>query len=174
MRTIKIKYTFRKYKDLVFNQALYSTGSRDDASDITQEVFIKYWDYMYNIKTGSVKSWLLKVTRNCCIDRSRKKKEQYFSELESGDAVNYSVEIPAGEDSDPERNFSNAEVRQSIIRAIVSLPDNIKDIMILRYIQDEPYDFISETLDVPVNTVKVYLHRGRKLLAEKLRKTMEE
>ena len=85
MHTIKYKKYVSEYKNLVYSHALYSTGNREDAADITQEVLIRLWNNMENIKTQTVKSWLITVTRNFCIDMNRKKHEQYFSELNTGD-----------------------------------------------------------------------------------------
>ena len=55
MHTTKFKNIVREYKNLVYSQALYSTGNRYDAADITQEVLIKLWDNMDGIKLHSVK-----------------------------------------------------------------------------------------------------------------------
>lgn len=170
MQTIKYKKYVSQYKNLIYSQALYSTGNRDDAADITQEVFIKLWNSMGNIKTQTVKSWLITVTRNCCIDMNRKKHEQYFSELTTGeeDIIDH---ISAGPETDPEHNLYKHESQQRIISAIAGLPEKIRTAIILRYIHDEAYDKIAKTLGLPINSVKVYMHRGHKILAQKLRES---
>ena len=68
-------------KDLVYNQAYYYTGSREDAEDITQEVFIRLWDRMDEVKPGIRKFWILRVTKNLCIDYQRKKKVMAMKKL---------------------------------------------------------------------------------------------
>ena len=174
MQTIKFKKLVRKYKDLIYSQALYSTGNSHDASDITQEVLIKLWNNMDNIRLQTVKSWLLAVTRNSCIDMSRKKREKYFSEFHSEHDEGAVKQIADESETDPEQNLDQYQKQQRIISAIAGLPENIRTSILLRYIHDETYDMIAKTLEVPINSIKVYLHRGRKLLFRKLKGTIEE
>jgi RNA polymerase sigma-70 factor (ECF subfamily) len=171
MHTVKFKKLVREYKNLVYSQALYSSGNRHDAADITQDVLIKLWNNMDGIRLETVKSWLLKVTRNCCIDQSRKKREQCFTDFNVNDEENsFSQTLPAGE-PDPEQSLDKTESQQRIIEAVRGLPEKIRTTIILRYIHDEPYDVIARTIGCPLNSIKVYLHRGRKLLAQVLKET---
>lgn len=174
MHTTKFIKIVREYKNLVFSQALYSTGNRHDAADITQDVLIKLWNNMDNIQMRTVKSWLSTVTRNHCIDLSRKKRERYFSEFNAGDEKNPVSQIPAPGESDPERNLDRAQEYKRIIEAIARLPEKIRTTIILRYIQDETYDVIAKTIGFPLNSVKVYLHRGRKILAQTFREQTQK
>ena len=54
------------------------------------------------------------------------------------------------------------------------LPENIRSIVIMREIQDLPYNLIAETMALPLNTVKVYLHRGRKMLSLYIKEHCEQ
>ena len=173
MHTNKFKTLVRQYKNLIYSQALYSAGNRHDAADITQDVLIKLWSNMDGIRVQTVKAWLLKVTRNCCIDLNRKKKEQYFSEF-NDEEENYVPQIVTSNEPDPEQELDKAEAQQRIMEAIKVLPEKIRTALILRYIHDEPYDVIAETVGCPLNSVKVYLHRGRKLLAQTLMNPIHE
>lgn len=168
MHTANFKNIVGEYKNLVYSQAFYSTGNRHDASDITQEVLIRLWKNMDIIRPQTVKSWLLTVTRNCCIDMTRKKREQYFTDFFSEDEDISGNQIPDNRNNNPEQCLDQHERRQRVISAITGLPEKIRTALILRYIHDESYEIIAETLGVPVNSVKVYLHRGRKMLAPKL------
>ncbi len=172
MHSTKFKKLVNEYKNLIFSQALYSIGNRHDAADITQEVLIKLWNNMDNIQTQTLKSWLFTVTRNNCIDLKRKRHEQYFSELSADDEENAIDRISAEPETDPEQSLDKHESQQRIISAIAGLPEKIRTSIILRYLHDEAYDTIAKTLGLPVNSVKVYLHRGHKILAQKLRETI--
>ena len=174
MHTKKFIKIVREYKNLVYSQALYSTGNRHDAADITQDVLMKLWNNMDNIQIQSVKSWLFTVTRNHCIDLSRKKREQYFSEFNTDDKKNPVSQIPASSESDPEWRLNRTEEHKRTMEAITRLPEKIRTTIILRYIQDETYDVIAKTIGCPLNSVKVYLHRGRKILAQTLKKQTQE
>jgi RNA polymerase sigma-70 factor, ECF subfamily len=171
MHSTNFKKMVKEYKNLIFSQALYSTGSRNDAADITQEVLIKLWNNMDNIQAQTLKSWLFTVTRNCCIDIKRKKHEQYFSELSADDEQNAIDQISADPEADPEHSLDKHESQQRIISAIAGLPEKIRTSIIMRYIHDEAYETIAHTLGLPINSIKVYLHRGHKILAKKLRET---
>ena len=117
----------------------------------------------------SVKSWLLTVTRNHCIDLRRKKCEKSFTELNADDEKSPVSQTPASGESDPEQSYSKIEEHKLIIEATARLPEKIRTTIILRYIQDETYDVIARTIGCPINSVKVYLHRGRKMLAQILK-----
>jgi len=174
MHTTQFKKIVREYKNLVYSQALYSTGDHHDAADITQEVLIKLWNNMDNIQLQSVRSWLFTVTRNHCIDLSRKKREHCFSEFNAEDEENPVSQISTSSESDPLQRLDRADARQRIAEAITRLPEKIRTTIILRYIQDEAYDVIAKTIGCPLNSVKVYLHRGRKILAQILKEPMQE
>ena len=171
MHTTKFKEIVNEYKDLVYSQALYSTGNRHDAADITQDVLIKLWNNMDSIRMQTIKPWLLKVTRNCCVDLRRKKREQYFAEFSADNVEDSITQTFTADEPDPEHTLHKAETQQQIIDAIARLPEKIGTALILRYIHDETYEDIARTVGCPLNSVKVYLHRGRKLLAQNLIKT---
>ena len=174
MHTAEFKKIVREYKNLIYSQALYSTGNRPDAADVTQDVLIKLWRNMDNIHLRSVKSWLLTVTRNRCIDLSRKKRELNFSDLSDNDEKNPVSKIPAADESEPEQHLERTEEHKRIIEAIKRLPEKIRTTIVLRYIQDLTYEVIAKTVGCPLNSVKVYLHRGRKMLAQTLKEPMQE
>ena len=75
MKKKRFKKWVERYKDMIYNQAYYFSGNPADAADITQEVLLKMWTHFDTITNRTIKNWLLKVTRNQCIDMSRKKKE---------------------------------------------------------------------------------------------------
>ena len=129
---------------------------------------------MDTIQFHTVKSWLLAVTRNHCIDLRRKKRELNFSELSNDDGENPVSKIPAANESDPEQHLDRAEEHKRIIGAITRLPEKIRTTIILRYIQELTYDVIAKSLGCPLNSVKVYLHRGRKMLAQILEEPMQD
>lgn len=77
-------------------------------------------------------------------------------------------------ESDPEQLVENADLSQQILSALQRLPDHLRSVIMLREIQNMKYKDISRALDVPINTVKVYIHRGRKELKTALRQSLVE
>ena len=169
MKTIRFKKNVTRYKSLVYSHAYYFMGNTEDAADITQEVLLKLWHHLDKIAPGAMKSWLLKVTRNLCIDCSRRNKEVAFSTLTNGSyPEKFEVEqVEAG--LNPEEETINIDTKNRILDAIQKLPPKIKDVIIMREIHDLKYEDIASSMDLPMNSVKVYLHRGRKLLFEYLK-----
>ena len=159
MKRLQFKNIVADNKNLIYNQALYFTANREDAEDITQEVLIKLWHNMDKIKRNSLKAWVLKVTRNLSIDYSRRRKEQ---PLENKNDLLIDLQ------ANPEKEAINADLMEKIMRVINQLPEKMRSIVIMRDIQDLKYRVIAETMKLPLNSVKVYLHRGRKLLLKNL------
>jgi RNA polymerase sigma-70 factor (ECF subfamily) len=164
MKTLRFKRIVHQHKNLVYNQAYYFTSNKEDAEDITQEVFLKLWHHLDAVKGKAVKSWLMKVTRNVCIDHSRKRREHSLSEFEPPEQHQFMNRSDDSQD-DPEQLLISEDLLQ---QGFKQLPETFRHIIIMREIQDLPYSLIAETMELPLNTVKVYLHRGRKLLAQYL------
>ena len=169
MRQTKFKKIVNVHKDLIYSQAYYFTGNKEDAEDISQEVLIKLWHHFKGLKKNAVKAWLLTVTRNLCIDYNRKKREILLDDSKD-ESENIVWETLADPQSNPEKEAINSDLLENITRIINKLPEKMRSIVIMRDIQDLQYSLIAEIMDLPLNSVKVNLHRGRKLLSEKLMK----
>jgi len=164
MKTIRFEKNVTRYKSLIYSHAYYFIGNAEDAADITQEVLLKLWHHQEKIVQRSVKSWLLKVTKNLCIDYSRRKKETTISSMVAHPEGNQ-IELEQIDDKmNPEQEMINLDLKDRILKAIQKLPPKIKNVIIMREIHDLKYEDIAASLDIPINSVKAYLHRGRKLL----------
>jgi len=153
----------------VFSFCAHMLGDRDLAADVTQDVFIKLWENDAKMDASRVLGWLLKVARNACIDQIRKRKVR-FAVTESSD---FSLDSMSSDTSLPDEIASNALFDVRLKAALQSIGEPFQSIIILREMQDYKYEEISEMLDLPLNTVKVYLHRARKALRVKLKMVME-
>ena len=158
-----------RYRQRVFSFANYSLRAREDAEDITQDVFIKLWQNWQRLDHSKLNAWLMRVAHNAVVDHVRKDKkanEQVddYAELEDQASEEYS-----GGDLD-DRAF-----KQQLMEAIKSLDDPFRSILVMRDIQGMSYTDIQQSLDISASQVKVYLHRGRRKLREnkKLRSLFE-
>ncbi|MEM6453878.1 MAG: RNA polymerase sigma factor [Acidobacteriota bacterium] len=151
------------HKDRVFALALTLLGQRQDAEDVTQETLIKLWDQGRALAPAHVGPWLLRVARNASYDLLRRRQvRQRVHGDEDGDPIaDRTVDDRAG---DPHDDAERACFRRRLQQAIAHLPASIRTVVVLREIQGMAYDDIAQAVDRPLNTVKVYLHRGRKLL----------
>jgi RNA polymerase sigma-70 factor (ECF subfamily) len=160
------KTLVREHRDRVYGLALYSLHNREDAEDITQEVLIRLWKHRRKVDPEGVRPWLLKVTRNACCDTVRKRRVQI---ARLGHADTEAAETMPASSPTPHAEAESADFQRRLSAAIARLPEPLRSVVILREIQQLKYDEIAMTLEKPLNSIKVYLHRGRKLLREELR-----
>ena len=137
-----------------------------DAEDLTQETFIKIYNNLasYN-PVYPFSSWILKISSNTCIDFLRKKRIDTIP-LEKQDDDNENdiyLQIP-DTTSVPDKNLINKEKIQNINKLVNMLPEIYQHIIRLRFEDDLSYSEISETLNIPLGTVKTLIFRARKML----------
>lgn len=161
------------HKDRIYSQAYYFLGNRPDAEDVTQEVLLRAWQNLDAIRKPTVKAWLMRVTHNLCIDTLRRHKaQQVVRTPETSDGCEMGLPLVA--EDDPQVNAEESELRRHLLQAIQRLPVRLRSVIIMRELQDMTYEEISSALDLPLNSVKVYIHRGRKLLRAALGHLLEE
>ncbi len=145
------------HRQRIFSFAHYSLRTREDAEDVTQEVFIKLWQHWQKFDHGKLGGWLMRVAHNAVIDHVRKHK--------NASQIDDYAEVDAqGQEHDVARERDSQAFQQGLLSAIKSLDDPFRAIIILRDIQGASYAEIRETLDMSESQVKVYLHRGRRKL----------
>lgn len=151
---------FRAYDRRVYFTAYRYLGSREEAADIAQEVFLRAWKNFSSIDPKRpVFPWLFRITKNLCINKSRKKSGSEagleFPELLSG---TQSVE----------KEVIERESQEEIRRAVLNLPDKYRDIIILKHYDECTYEEMSEILEIPKGTVMSRLFNARKMLKQNL------
>lgn len=156
----------RRYEKQIFSLAYRLCGDYDEAADLAQEAFLRIYQMLGRFDPEKkFFSWMYRVAHNSCINALSKRPanvtpveraEEYMSEDTSGTAAG------------PEQNYLNQEIRSQIDVAIASLPDNYRDVIYLRYIEDLSYQQIANVLKLPVSTVETRLFRGKKQLQKKL------
>ncbi len=155
--------------------ALYSfavrlTRDRDDAADLVQETYLKAFRFFDKFERGTnCKAWLFRILKNSYINRFRKTSKapdtvEYDAIEEFYETIrDSSVETSVLE----EQVFDNA-LDDEVAKAIESLPEEFRTVIILCDIESFTYEEIAEFIDCPIGTVRSRLHRARKLLAGSL------
>jgi RNA polymerase sigma-70 factor, ECF subfamily len=166
LNSLKFEILIKQHKNNIYNYALYMMKNRMDADDITQEVFIKIWNNINNYNIKAAKSWIMRTTHNLCIDYLRKTQTSQKREVNIDSSINISG---AGTLTDTEVRLRKNLLKNKIKQGIETLPDNLRSVFILYELQGLKYHEISETLSMPLNSVKVYLMRARKKLQEELK-----
>ncbi|SMP67259.1 RNA polymerase sigma factor [Anoxynatronum buryatiense] len=156
-----------RYQKPVFGICYRMMRQREEAEDLSQEVFIKAYRYLgqYNHE-HKFSSWILKIATNTCIDAIRKKRV---------DTLPLDEEIKTNqEDVSAERAFLQEEAHREIEAAIGSLPPDYRIVVLLYHHQGQSYQQIADQLEIPMSMVKNRLFRARKMLKESLKKLKEE
>ncbi|MDZ7288962.1 MAG: sigma-70 family RNA polymerase sigma factor [candidate division KSB1 bacterium] len=158
-----------KYKQRAYYTALGLVGSHEDALDLSQEAFVRAYRSLgkFQPSRGSFFTWYYKILRNRCFNflRDRVRQPRSFSVI--GESKPQLLEIP-DENCDPTVIAERNEIKDAVWRAISSLNEHEREIIILRDFQGLSYKEIAETLDCPIGTVMSRLFNARRQLREKL------
>ena len=157
------------YQHRVYGFAFYLLGDREEAEDVTQEVLLRLWTHRDGVDEDRVLAWLLRVTRNACVDELRRRTTYHNLVDVNTERLDYA----SGGGLTPDAETEQADFQERLQHALNRLAEPYRSIVILREIQDMKYEDIGDALGLPLNTVKVYLHRGRKMLREQLSEVLE-
>ncbi len=152
------EYLIRKYQDRLFRFMVYFAGNREDALECVQETFLQFFSRIDTFRgDSSLFTWLSRVAMNFAISRKRKKKPMSTEHVE-----NVSQDIP-------ETEIILRELAAQVRHEIQKLPDEFRQVILLRDMEGLEYREIAEMLAVPVGTVKSRIYRARGMLAECLK-----
>jgi RNA polymerase sigma-70 factor (ECF subfamily) len=165
----------RRYERPVFSLVFRMVRDRTMAEDLAQETFIKVLNNIDRYDPDfKFSSWLFKIANNLAIDHLRRRQLPTISMHGAPDATTASrIEATAFEiASDGESALDELEARElgtAIEKAIASLRPEYRSCIMLRHVEGRSYEEIAATLDLPLGTVKTYIHRAR----HELRKALE-
>lgn len=149
-----------RYQDRIFGVAVRLVGDREVAADIAQDTFLRAYRSLKSFRPDArFAPWIYKIAVNLCLDERRVRAVRPVAELDD-DLVD--------REPTPERQTETLELRRELLSAIDALPPKYRAAVVLRHIQDLPYEDIAEALGVPLGTVKTWLFRGRELLQTRL------
>jgi RNA polymerase sigma-70 factor (ECF subfamily) len=153
---------FRKwvdeYQDQAWTLARYLLKDSAEAEDACQEAFVKLWHHQDSIDPDKIRPWLMKVTRNGCLDRLRRRHPT--EELQEW----HQPDVISGPMQDLQRDEQGAWLKATINR----LKEPYRSLVVLRDIHQHSYQEVANVLDLNMPQVKTYLHRARKQLREQL------
>jgi RNA polymerase sigma-70 factor (ECF subfamily) len=164
-----------KYEKKIFNVIYRYLGDYEEATDLTQETFISAFKHFEHFRGESkVFTWLYQIARNLCINRLRQRERQRSLRVESldqprdlGDEESASREI-ADWSGAPQTILEDKELRQRILGAIASLPNDYREIVMLREFENLSYNEIVQATGLTLENVKTRLSRARAMLRRKL------
>jgi RNA polymerase sigma-70 factor (ECF subfamily) len=159
------------HMNVLYTHALRLTMNSDDAKDLLQETYLKAYRFWDKFEKGTnIKAWLYQIMKNSYINHYRKRvKEPRPVEFDESSSHHL-----------PEKNvqaeFHHAGARSphdvfedEVARSLESLPSDFRTVVMMSDMEDLTYEEIASTIAVPLGTVRSRLHRGRRLLRERLR-----
>jgi RNA polymerase sigma-70 factor, ECF subfamily len=157
--------------DQVYRVARRFVPTREEAEDLVQETYARAFRSWQSYTPGTnLRAWLLRILTNLNVDRGRRlQRRPDETPLEETDyyLANRMAESAGEQVLDQERVVERLS-QDSIVTALSSLPDDFRDVVVLVDIGDFSYADAAQILDVPIGTVMSRLHRGRRILKQKL------
>ncbi|HWA98403.1 MAG TPA: sigma-70 family RNA polymerase sigma factor [Pirellulales bacterium] len=148
----------RKYQDRLCHAMTYILGSASDAEDVVQDGFVQAFVKLDSFKRNSAfYTWLYRIMVNLALSRRRRRKS-----LASIDEMRERIEIePVDRGAAPDGRMRQDDNVSQVRKALSKLPEEFRDVLVLREMDDLSYDEIGQMLDLPVGTVRSRLHRAR-------------
>ncbi|WP_337172534.1 sigma-70 family RNA polymerase sigma factor [Gemmatimonas aurantiaca] len=174
-RELAFRELVRRYERPVFSLVYRMVRDRETAEDLAQDAFIKVLNHIDRYSPEfKFSSWLFKIANNVAIDHLRRRRVETISMDGSPHAATASeVEATSLElEADQENALEEIEARElgsAIERAIGGLRPEYRACIMLRHVEGRSYEEIATTLDLPLGTVKTYIHRAR----HELRRALE-
>jgi RNA polymerase sigma-70 factor, ECF subfamily len=163
---------FLKYQKYIYKICYNYTYSKEDALDLTQEVFLKIYKSIKDFDDDKTPlPWIKKISVNTCINFNRNNRSQpVIQRFEGNTADDDRTEEDTLESQDnTEDQVLELDTRRIIEKSITELPSKEKMALTLKHMNDMSYSEISEVMSVPLGTVKTYIYRARKILKDVLK-----
>lgn len=157
--------------DAAYNFARFLSRDADAAQDIVQEAFLRAYRSFESYRGGDPRAWLFAIVRNCCHvwrqqGRRKTRFEQPMSDEGGGDTDEASEREFASEEDTPEVALIRRSEQQRVRAVIGKLPESMREILVLRELEDLSYRQIAEIIDAPIGTVMSRLARARREFSE--------
>ena len=151
---------FERYHLPLFDFLYRTTGDRTAAEDLVQDVFVRILKYRHTFRDdSSFETWVFRIARNARADHFRRRSTTQTVELSEDTEV-------AASTSDPADTLDRASHEARLRRALMQLPDDKRELLVLARFRGLRYEQIGALLDIEVGAVKVRVHRAMRQLRE--------
>ncbi len=153
----------RRHQDRVFSFILRMLDARDEAMELTQDVFVKAWQALPGWRPEArFSTWLLQIARNAALDQLRRRRVVQFAPLDDGMDV---ADTAPG----PEARYASRQRQALLENALQQIAAEHREILLLREIEDLSYAELAAVLGIAEGTVKSRLARARAALLQHFR-----
>lgn len=163
-----LEQTLGRHKDRIYAFAMHYTRRSEDAAEIVQDTFVRLWKNRRELSDEHVQPWLYQVCRNLCIDRLRSRTSRLRYEIRHEDGLGAESEAHQSADPLPDDVVHELQLRRLLLDEVDAMNEPFRTLVILRDIEQLSYKEIGAVTNLPITSVKVYLHRARRRLRESL------
>lgn len=161
-RQEQVESWMTEYGTRIMRLAYMYLKDRQGAEDVAQEVFWRAYQHLDSFRGDSqVSTWLCRIAVNLCRDRLRAAGSRRITLPDA-------MPVITGDTAEPEAEVLQADIRQTVFRELMVLPDPYREVLVLHYYSDLPIAEIARATGDPEGTIKTHLHRGRRLLQQRL------
>jgi len=154
----------RRHQKTIFNLVYRMLGDYDEAAEISQEAFLSAYRAIGNFRgEANFSTWLYRIALNHATTRRKSMNTRQQRNLPIDNTEPVSDPHPG-----PAETMEKKEIRERVQQALNSLEPDDATVILLRDLQDVPYEEVARVLEIPVGTVKSRLHRARQALKSEL------
>ncbi len=164
----------RRYERPVFSLIYRLVRDRERSEDLSQDTFIKVLNALDRYDPAyKFSSWIFKIAHNTALDHLRRKAPETLSidgspHASTQDQLEATVLTPVSTSETPDEFTASREIGSHIEKAIGRLRVEYRTAILLCHVEGRPYEEVAQIMDVPLGTVKTYIHRARNELRKQL------
>lgn len=163
-----------RYQDRLFNSLVKLLGSVHDAADVTQDAFVLAFQNLKSYERRSAfYTWLFRIAFNASVSRRRKLRRMKAS-LAGSDDQPVAEPVDWRPDAAPSHSMELDEQHQIVHDALAELPEEYREVLVMKELEGLKYEEIAEVLKCPLGTVRSRIHRARGELRDKLKVALKE
>jgi len=155
--------------DAAYNLARWLLRNEQDAQDVAQEAYLRAFRFFSGFRGGDARAWLMKIVRNTCYTWLHANRP-----LEEATEFDENVFPPDSHAPNPEEMVLQNDSNKLVRKALEMLPENSREVLILRELEGMSYKEIADITGMPVGTVMSSLSRARARLRQALTTLMNE
>lgn len=171
----------QRYEQRVFRLVFRMLGRRDEAEDMVQEVFVQVFKAVETFRGDSkLSTWIYRIAINLCknrakyLSRRRTEAQDELEQMSEWRSLHEGRGITVGETNRPDQVVQGYQLETIVRLSIAQLDSDFREVLVLRDIEDLPYEDIMEITGLPEGTVKSRIHRARAMLKQRIEAQMGE
>ncbi|HET9651800.1 MAG TPA: sigma-70 family RNA polymerase sigma factor [Usitatibacter sp.] len=176
-RHSRFEQSVMPHLDAAYNLARWLTRNDHDAQDVVQEAFVRALRFFDSLREASARAWLLAIVRNTAYTWMQKNRPADIVAIDDAgpiDDAHESIGHASPGESNPEVILLQSANRKLVNQALEALPVGLREILVMRELEDLSYKEIAHIAAIPIGTVMSRLSRGRAMLRATIEDRMKK